>query len=100
MSRVRCIALANPGLVFTTFICVHHVPNGQEWNVTNIEIYADIDMTKLLSDDIQLADLPLETQDQIIQALNEWLEVDRRERGLTRLLADINKDAAAARAWN
>lgn len=92
MSRIRCIVLPNPGPVLSTFVCVHHTGNEQEWDITNIELYADVECTKLLADDIRVDQLPRDTQETIYASLEAYVSRSRRERGMLRLW---NADQAA-----
>lgn len=80
MSRTRCIALPNPGSVLTTYVLVNYqISDESAWNISSIELYADVEMTQLLADDIRFKDLPLEAQDTIHAALNVYDEQRRRQ---------------------
>ena len=97
MSRLRCIALTNDGPVLPTFLLVHYSPNEREWDIKQIEIWADPQHTKLLADDVQIKDLPASAQESIYEHLNEEVAYKaRRVEGLRKLLADLRDDTDAA----
>jgi hypothetical protein len=75
MSRIHCIALPNPGPILTTFVLINfRLTNEPAWDIASLELYADVEMTKLLADDVHLADFPREEQDKIYAGLNDYTE--------------------------
>jgi hypothetical protein len=110
MSRIRYIVLPNPAPIMNTFVVVHYRDNESGWEITNVELYGDAELTVLHNDDIRIAEQSQAFQDKVYAALNNRTDPVKCERGMRRLWADIQADAAAsrvvdldaaaARAWN
>jgi hypothetical protein len=99
MSQVQSITLRDFDAILPQYIVVHHIKNDAEWHITDIEILDE--QKNLLADGIEFNQLPKPTQMAILGALNTYEhEAEQRTRGLMRLMADINADVVAARAWN
>ncbi|HEV7610581.1 MAG TPA: hypothetical protein VGO37_01750 [Steroidobacteraceae bacterium] len=64
------VVLFNKGIL-PTYLVVHFKPNETEWDVKEIEMYADQHLRTLLCDAINLDQLPAATQASLIAALNE-----------------------------
>lgn len=98
MSR-QTITLRDFNAILPQYLVVHVTPNEASWDITGIEILDENKM--LLADDINFNELPKPSQMAILGALNEHQhEEDQHRHGLRRLMADINADIAAARAWS
>jgi hypothetical protein len=67
------VVLFNKG-VLPTYLVVHFKPNEKEWDVREIEIYADQHLRTLLCDAITFDQLPAQTQASLISALNKARE--------------------------
>jgi len=67
------IVLFNKG-VLPTYLVVHFKPNDKDWDVREIEMYADQHLRTLLCDAISLDQLPAQTQASLIGALNKTRE--------------------------
>jgi hypothetical protein len=67
------VVLFNRGIL-PTYLVVHFKPNETEWDVKEIEMYADQHLRTLLCDAINLDQLPAATQASLIAALNEARE--------------------------
>lgn len=89
MSRIQSITLPNLASIVPTYLVVHHRPgDAREWDVTSIEIFSDTDCTSLIAE-LQINDLPRDTQESIYSALSIRAEKAQRARGLRRLLNDL-----------
>lgn len=111
MNTTRSIKLVNDGGVFRQYLIVFVRDTNEAWDIREIEIYSSPDyaLASLIADDICFNDLPASTQMAIIGALNadqHQKDEAKHQRGLRRLWADIQADAAlsadvtAARAWH
>jgi hypothetical protein len=89
MSRIHCIALPNPAPVLSTFIAVHHRENDQDWEIVNIELYADVERTKLLADGIDIYELSRDQQEKIYAALEAYTDDRRRQRRAQARLEEV-----------
>jgi hypothetical protein len=102
MTQLAAVPFTNIGSVLTTYMLIHHRPNANEWNVVNIELYADPAHTVLLADDIQVAELPLTEQSRIWRALNDWqadIWAARRALKVVPLKAVPSPDVLAGLTW-
>jgi hypothetical protein len=97
MSAVRCITLANPGPIISTFVQIHYRVDSHELEITAIEIHADAEATQLIADGISVDDLPRSSQEEIYAALAARVGKRRREHGLRRLLTDVQLLSAELR---
>lgn len=75
---MRIVLHSTQGILPLT-LAIYCKPSDQEWDVSNIELYADHYCTQLLADDIQLHKLPRSSQLQVIAALNAWDHTKREE---------------------
>ncbi len=64
------VVLFNKGIL-PTYLVVHFRPNEHEWDVREIEMYADQHLRTLLCDAISMDQLPAQTQASLIGALNK-----------------------------
>ena len=67
------IVLFNKG-VLPTYLVVHFKPNDKDWDVREIEMYADQHLRSLLCDAITMDQLPAQTRASLISALNKSRE--------------------------
>jgi hypothetical protein len=88
------IPLINRGEVFDTYLLVYSRLTVGEWNISNIEAYADATHLKLLADDIVPADFGPAGEARFYDALNA--DCDKR-RTIARLIKQ--RKAQLVQAW-
>jgi hypothetical protein len=67
------IVLFNKG-VLPTYLVVHFKPNDKEWDVREIEMYADQHLRTLICDAITIDQLPAQSRASLISALDRARE--------------------------
>jgi hypothetical protein len=69
-SMNKHIVLFNRGIL-PTYLVVHFNPNKRQWDISEIEIYADEQLQVLICDSITFNQLPSGTKASLTNALNE-----------------------------
>jgi hypothetical protein len=64
------IVLFNGG-VLPTYLVVHFNPTAQNWDISEIEMFADEQLRSLICDSIVFSQLPPRTRASLTRALNE-----------------------------
>lgn len=88
---MRIIQIDDLNAVLPQTLLITCIANEQNWDISNIEIYADATCRVLLADDISIWQLPPSSQLSIYAALNAYQhELDQR-----RFAAQVRAERAA-----